>query len=75
VYPLKQSELGVPMEADECTDGAGAVRARARVWRVDDERAVRAPPSHGQARGRNCKSARNVTDRCPSRIVRCSQWD
>jgi putative transposase len=31
------------MEADECADGAGEVRARAGVGRVDDERAVRAP--------------------------------
>jgi hypothetical protein len=25
------------MEADECADGAGEVRSRAGVWRVDDE--------------------------------------
>src|SRR5438128_6662952 len=31
------------MEADECPDGAGEVCTRARVWRVDDERVVRAP--------------------------------
>ena len=35
--------LGDAMEADECADGAGEVRARAGVGRVDDERAVRAP--------------------------------
>ena len=40
-HPLHASRM--PWKPDECADGAGEVRARAGVRRVDDERALRAP--------------------------------